>query len=75
MEQVKALQEQVADLSARLNVQEAAQRETVANINNAQAAANSAASQAAAGADRCCRRAELPLRTPRTPQPRPSRPQ
>jgi hypothetical protein len=47
LEQVKALQEQVADLSARLNVQEAAQRETVANVNNAQSAANSAAAQAA----------------------------
>ena len=47
MEQVKALQEQVADLSARLNVNEAAQRESVANINNAQVAASSAASQAA----------------------------
>jgi hypothetical protein len=46
LEQVKALQEQVADLSARLNVQEAAQRETVANVNNAQTAANSAAAQA-----------------------------
>lgn len=47
LEQVKALQEQVADLSARLNVQEAAQRETVANVNNAQTAANTAAAQAA----------------------------
>ncbi len=47
MAQIKALQEQVADLSARLNVQEAAQRETVANVNNAQIAATSAASQAA----------------------------
>lgn len=46
LEQVKALQEQVADLSARLNVQEAAQRETVANVNNAQSAATAAASQA-----------------------------
>jgi len=46
MAQVKALQEQVADLSARLNVQEAAQRETVANVNNAQVAATSAATQA-----------------------------
>jgi len=46
LEQVKALQEQVADLSARLNVNEAAQRESVANINNAQAAASTAASQA-----------------------------
>jgi len=46
LEQVKALQEQVADLSARLNVQEAAQRETVANVNNAQTAASSAAAQA-----------------------------
>jgi len=45
--QIKALQEQVSDLSARLNVQEAAQRETVANVNNAQVAASSAASQAA----------------------------
>jgi hypothetical protein len=45
--QVKALQEQIADLTARLNVQEAAQRETVANVNTAQAAASSAASQAA----------------------------
>lgn len=47
MAQVKALQEQVADLNARLSVNEAAQRESVANINNAQTAANSAASQAA----------------------------
>ena len=46
LEQVKALQEQVADLSARLSVNEAAQRESVANINNAQVAANSAAAQA-----------------------------
>jgi len=45
--QIKALQDQVSDLSARLNVQEAAQRETVANVNNAQVAASSAASQAA----------------------------
>jgi len=45
--QIKALQDQVEDLSARLNVQEAAQRETVANVNNAQVAASSAASQAA----------------------------
>ena len=47
IEQIKALQEQVSDLSARLNVQEAAQRETVANVNNAQVAASSAATQAA----------------------------
>jgi hypothetical protein len=47
LEQVKALQEQIADLSARLNVQEAAQRETVANVNNAQTAATTAATQAA----------------------------
>lgn len=46
LDQVKALQEQVADLSARLNVQEAAQRETVANVNNAQSAATTAATQA-----------------------------
>jgi hypothetical protein len=46
-QQVKALQEQIADLTARLNVQEAAQRETVANVNNAQVAASSAATQAA----------------------------
>jgi hypothetical protein len=46
-EQVKALQDQIADLTARLNVQEAAQRETVANVNNAQVAASSAATQAA----------------------------
>ena len=46
LEQIKALQEQVADMSARLNVQEAAQRESVANINNAQSAATTAASQA-----------------------------
>ena len=45
--QIKALQDQVADMSARLNVQEAAQRETVANVNNAQVAASTAASQAA----------------------------
>ena len=45
--QIKALQDQVSDLSARLNVQEAAQRETVANVNNAQVAASSAATQAA----------------------------
>jgi nucleoid-associated protein YgaU len=45
--QLKALQEQVADLSARLNVQEAAQRETVANVNTAQSAATTAATQAA----------------------------
>jgi hypothetical protein len=44
--QIKALQEQVADLSARLNVQEAAQRETVANVNNAQSAATTAQTQA-----------------------------
>jgi hypothetical protein len=47
MAQLKALQEQVADLSARLNVQESAQRETVTNVSNAQTAANSAAAQAA----------------------------
>jgi len=47
MAQIKALQDQVSDLSARLNVQEAAQRETVANVNNAQVAASSAATQAA----------------------------
>jgi hypothetical protein len=47
IQQIKALQDQVADLSARLNVQEAAQRETVANVNNAQSAATTAASQAA----------------------------
>ena len=46
IEQIKALQEQVADLSARLNVQEAAQRETVANVNNAQSAATTAQTQA-----------------------------
>ena len=46
LEQVKALQEQVADLSARLGVQESAQRETVASVNSAQTAANSAAAQA-----------------------------
>ena len=45
--EIKALQDQVADLSARLNVQEAAQRETVANINTAQSAATSAVAQAA----------------------------
>jgi hypothetical protein len=45
--QIKALQEQVADMSARLNVTEAAQRETVANVNTAQAAATTAAGQAA----------------------------
>jgi hypothetical protein len=45
--EVKALQEQVANLSARLNVNEAAQRESVASINNAQVAASSAATQAA----------------------------
>ncbi|HWI85303.1 MAG TPA: hypothetical protein VNT42_03120 [Sphingomonas sp.] len=45
--QIKALQEQVADLSARLNVTEAAQRETVANVNSAQVAATTAATQAA----------------------------
>ena len=45
--QLKALQDQVAELTARLNVQEAAQRETVANVNNAQVAASSAANQAA----------------------------
>jgi len=46
MEQIKALQEQVADLSARLNVTEAAQRETVANVNNVQVAATTASTQA-----------------------------
>ena len=45
--QIKALQDQVSDLSARLSVNEAAQRESVANINNAQVAASSAATQAA----------------------------
>lgn len=45
--QIKALQEQVADLSARLNVTEAAQRETVANVNTVQAAAAAANTQAA----------------------------
>lgn len=45
--EVKALQEQIADLTARLNVQEAAQRETVANVNTAQSAATTAATQAA----------------------------
>lgn len=45
--QIKALQDQVADLAARLNVTEAAQRETVANVNNAQAAATTASTQAA----------------------------
>jgi len=47
-EELRALREQVADLSARVNVAEAAQRETVANVVNAQAQASSAASQAAA---------------------------
>jgi len=47
MAQIKALQEQVADLNARLSVNEAAQRESVASINNAQTAANTAAAQAA----------------------------
>lgn len=46
IEQIKALQEQVADLSARLNITEAAQRETVANVNNVQAAATTATAQA-----------------------------
>ena len=45
--QIKALSEQVADLSARLNVTEAAQRETVANVNTAQVAATTAVSKAA----------------------------
>lgn len=45
--EVRALQEQIADLTARLNVQEAAQRETVANVNTAQSAATTAATQAA----------------------------
>jgi hypothetical protein len=47
-EELRALREQVADLSARVNVAEAAQRETVANVVNAQAQASTAASQAAA---------------------------
>jgi hypothetical protein len=47
LEQVRALREQVADLSARLGVQESAQRENVATITNAQSAASNAAAQAA----------------------------
>jgi hypothetical protein len=47
LEQVRALREQVADLSARLSAQESAQRESAATIGSAQSAANSAAAQAA----------------------------
>jgi hypothetical protein len=46
IEQIKALQEQVATLSARLDVSEAAQRETVAGVANAQAAASQATAAA-----------------------------
>ncbi len=46
IEQIKALQEQVATLASRLDVSEAAQRETVAGVANAQAAATQATAAA-----------------------------
>lgn len=48
LEEIKALKEQVEDLSGRLAVQEATSRESVASINTAQTAAVTASSQAAA---------------------------
>lgn len=46
LKQIQALQKQVADLAARLNATEAAQRQTTASVNTAQSAASSAVAQA-----------------------------
>lgn len=47
LEEIQKLRDQVEDLSGRLSVQEAAQRETVAGISNAQADAATAKTQVA----------------------------
>ncbi|WP_420138655.1 hypothetical protein [Sphingomonas sp.] len=46
LKQIQALRQQVADLAARLNATEAAQRQTTATVTTAQSAASAAATQA-----------------------------